>query len=234
MARRRPGSGVGAGARGAQGGLLVLAGVASIAGCMPPPARVVDEWLAGFAAGDSQRVLAATRPEDRELLGAALAELEHTPTGTLAMSLPPRPVSHELVEVESKDDARGRWVIATKMTLKNPLPYVSKRVGQLLDDIPKTREQRRRFLVVRTGTEWGVQLDLARVRERFLYASRFASLLDREAYAEAEAMLAELPPPPDEANALAKTDRLGEVLALELAKAKKATGQGAAPPVGSP
>lgn len=143
----------------------------TLAACSPPPAvQAVDAWLAGYAKGDVEAVVAQSIDADRALVRAALAELDQVPTGTLAMALPPRPLSHEILEIESKDEAAGRWVVLAKLTLKNPLPYMSERVGHVLPDMPKTREHKRRFLAVRTDAGWRVKLDLERVAERQVVA----------------------------------------------------------------
>jgi hypothetical protein len=203
---------------------LVL-GLAVWPACKPAPVETVDSWLTAYAADDIEGVVRATYSTDRDRVRAALEELRTTPTGTMAMSLPPRPLRHQIVEVESKDredPARERWIVLAKTTLKNPLPFMSKRVGHLLEEMPKTREQRRRFLVVSEEGRWGVKLDLDRVIVRDEFAARFLKLVDRGKLGDAEAMLEHIPPPPDEANALKKSDRLHDSLTAELEKARRA------------
>jgi hypothetical protein len=194
----------------------------TLAACKPEPVIAVDEWLDGYAAGDIERVVAHTCLEDRDLARAALAEQKTVATGTLATALPPRPLTHEIIEIESKDKERGRYVILAKTTLRNPLPYMSKRVANELQDMPMTRDQRRRFLVVREGDKWGVKLDLKRVLERDDFVVKFEKLMSAKKLDEAEAMLTHIPPPPDEANALHKSDRLLDMLKGEIKKARKA------------
>jgi hypothetical protein len=189
--------------------------------CKPAAVVAADEWLTAYAAEDTERLIARTWSGDRELVRAALAELATVPTGTLATSLPPRPTKHELLEVESKSDDGTRWVVLAKTTLKNPLPFASERVGHVLENMPKTREQRRKLLVVREGESWGVKLDLARTVERAKFVGEFLRVLAARDFEGAEKMLANVPPPPDEANALKKSDRLVDTLKAELEKAKK-------------
>lgn len=195
----------------------------SLAACSPPPAvQTVDAWLAGYAKGDVEAVVAQSVDTDRALVRAGLAELEQVPTGTLAMALPPRPLSHEILEIESKDDEAGRWVVLAKLTLKNPLPYMSERVGHVLPEMPKTREHKRRFLAVRTDEGWRVKLDLERVAERQVIALRLERAFARGALDEARAAIASLPPPPDDGNGTRRSDRLKETFEAELARREKA------------
>jgi hypothetical protein len=209
---------------------LLALPVLAICACKPPAVIAVDEWLDGYAAGDAERVVSHTYSEDRELVRAALEQLKTVSTGTLALALPPQPLSHQIVEIESKDNDRGRWIILTKTTLKNPLAVTSKRVGNELQDMPMTRDQRRRFLVIKEGEQWGIKLDLRRVVARDEFVARFEQQVDAHQLDAAEAMLAAVPPPPDEANALHKSDRLVESLRERLAKARKpATNTGASP-----
>lgn len=199
----------------------VAAGALLLAACSPPPSvKAVDRWLDGYAAADSALVVANTWPGDRALVARCLAAVKQTPTSSLALALPPLPLSHEILELEDKptDD---RHIVLTKVTSKNPLPYEAERVGQQLGDIPKTRSHLRRFLAVRTEEGWGVKLDLATVLRRAAFAERFIAQLEAGDIANAEASLADVPPPPDEANALKRSDRLVETLREELATAKK-------------
>jgi hypothetical protein len=192
------------------------------AACKPAPVETLDAWLSAYTRDDIDAVVDKTFTADQKLVRSALEELRAVPTGTLATALPPRPMRHEIVEIESKEDGGARWIVVVKTTLKNPLPFMSKRVGHLLEDMPKTRDQRRRYLIVEEGDRWGVKLDLERVVARDVFAARFMKAIERKKPDEAEAMLEHLPPPPDEANALKKSDRLKEALLAELAKAKRA------------
>ncbi len=197
-----------------------LAWVAAGTGCqMPESVRAVDAWLRAYQAEDVPAMVAHTVEADRPWVKKAMLELSRVPTGTVALSLPPKPMSHEIVEIEAKPSDR-RHVVLTKVTLKNPLAYASKRVGQVLKDIPKTRTERRRFLSVREGSRWGVKLDLARVLARTQFAHRFHELLLSRDYTGARTLLSSIPPPPDEANALRLSDRLLEALTKDLEKAE--------------
>ncbi len=189
--------------------------------CKPPAVSAADAWYTAYEAGDIEQTVAHTYSGDRELLRNAMNELSKVATGTLASALPNRPIAHELIEVESKSDDGTRWVVLVKTKLKNPLPFASERVGHVLKDMPKTREQKRKVLVVREGEVWGVKLDLQRTVERTLFVQRFQRALNAKNFAQAEAMLTAVPPPPDEANAQQKSDRLLVTLKLELEKAKK-------------
>jgi hypothetical protein len=193
----------------------------ALCACQPAPVGALDRWLTAYTKDDVDAVLANTYSGDRTLLKDALLELRHVPTGTLATALPPRPLEHKIVDVESKEDDGRRWIVLVKTKLKNPLPFMSKKVGHLLEDMPKTRDQRRRFLVVDEDGHWGVKLDLERVVARDAFAARFLGLLDQKKIDEAGALLVHVPPPPDEANALKKSDRLVDALKNELEKAKK-------------
>ena len=155
---------------------------------------------------------------DRALVREAMAA--PSSTSSLALALPPRPLSHELLEIESK--APGRHVVLTRIEMKNPLPFMSERVGQRLE-IPKTRNRRRRFLSVRsTEGRWGVQLDLAQVVKRTEFVRRFQAMVASGDLTAAEAMLEAVPAPPDEANALSKKDRLADTLREALKDAARA------------
>ena len=139
-------------------------------------------------------------------------------TSSLALALPPRPIGHELLEIESK--SAGRHVVLTRISMKNPLPFMSEKVGQRLP-IPKTRTRRRRFLSVRQANgEWGVQLDLEQVMKRTDFVRRFQRAVGRGDFTHAEALLEQVPSPPDEANAQSKKDRLPATLSRVLAEAR--------------
>ena len=215
FARRRPRTG----RRAAVVTAVVMGGAV---GCQPPPSvQAVDSWLTAYAAGDVDGMVEHTVSKDRALVRQAMAETSIT--SSLALVLPPRPMSHELMEIESK--APDRHVVLTKVTTKNPLPFMSERVGQDLN-IPKTRTRFRRFLSVR-GSQgpWQVQLDLPQVLERTRFVRRFQNAVARGAFEEAKKMLEAIPRPPDEANAQSKKDRLEQTLtaALQAARDRRST-----------
>jgi hypothetical protein len=201
--------------------LWIAACAAGATACKPPAVEALDQWLIAYEQDDVERVVDRTWSGDRELMRAAMIELRTAATGTLAIALPPRPQSHELIEVDSKSDDGERWVVLVKTTLKNPLPFASERVGHVLENMPKTREQRRKYLMIREGERWGVKLDLAPTIERAKFVTKFQRALSRRDFSGAEEMLANIPPPPDEANAQKTKDRLAESLKAELEKAKK-------------
>lgn len=205
---------------------LALASIGATA-CKPPAVVALDQWLLAYQNDDLEPMIEATWSGDRELLRAAMLELREVPTGTLASSLPPRPLEHEVLDVDSKSDDGLRWVLLAKTTLKNPLPFASEKVGHVLEGMPKTRDQRRKYLLVREregegeGERWGVKLDLEKTVARAKFVVAFQRLLARGQLDEAEQLLAQAPEPPDEANAQKKSDRLLETLRAELTKARK-------------
>lgn len=194
-------------------GRVVWAFGALLVGCMPPSVRVVDEFLVGYSEQDSARMLASVVSEDQPWLQKALTA---STTSALTLSLPPRPLSYELVEIESKDETLGRHVILTHLVLKNPLAFTSKQVGQNLGAFPETREKRHRFLSVRQGDQWRVKLDLEVVIKRAQFVETFEAYLARGQLVQAEAMLKDVPPPPDDPNAQKSADRLLEALTERL------------------
>ena len=202
--------------RTAAAGLLMLA-----AGCKPPSVAAVDQWLDAYAQDDAERMVAHTWSRDRALVGDALVALRTAPTSTLALALPPRPVSYELLEIEDKEP--GRHVVLTNIVMKNPLAYASERVGHVLPDVPKTRPEQRRFLAVEEGERWGVKLDLAAAVARVDFVAAFERRLAARDLAGAAAMLEAVPTPPDEANALRSHDRLAEALQERLQEARDRT-----------
>ena len=210
-----------------QGRLLALALLVAplmgmvATGCMPPSVEAVDGWLSGYAAGDAERVARHTHPSDRALVREALAQLERSPTGTLALALPARPLGHEIVEIEAKDEAAGRHVVLALVTTKNPLPFASERVGQILEDFPKTRTHRRRFLAVRDGASWGVKLDLARVAARAERAAAVQEALGRGAREAGARRREVVPAPPAHPHAPRGEDRLAKTLREELEAARR-------------
>lgn len=190
--------------------LVLLAG----AGCRPASVEAVHQWLLAYAQDDAEAMMTHTWSQDRALVGQAMADLRTNPTSTLALALPPRPIEHELVEIENKE--AGRHTVLTRIQMKNPLPFVSKKVGQELPNVPKVRSERRRFLSVQEGETWGVKLDLEAGLARVAFVSRFERALTRRGLTDAEAMLEAVPTPPDEANALRTRDRLKEALTERL------------------
>lgn len=191
-------------------------------GCLacevPPPRRAVDAWLTAYTAGDRPTMLAHTATADRALVAAALTAQAEDPTASLALALPPRPLSHEVLDREQGGD--DRQIFLTRLVLKNPLPYAGEKVGQPLPQIPRTRGQWRRFLLVREGKAWRVSLDLKRVMERTAFVTRFLGALERRDFDEAEALLRSVPPPPDVPESQVNKDRLPRVLGAELASAR--------------
>lgn len=190
-----------------------------LSACTPPPSvEAVDKWLTAYADHDVETMLRYTWSGDRERLQAAMQELALTTTGTLAMALPSKPISHELVELEKK--APGRHTVLTVIKMKNPLAYTSKKIGHALPDVPMTRPERRRFLSVQEGESWGVKLDLDAALARVYFVAEFERKMTARGYAGAEALLTHVPMPPDEANALRTKDRLEITLSHRLAVAK--------------
>lgn len=204
---------------------LVLVSLA-VSGCRPASVESVHQWLLAYAEGDAERMVEHTWSGDRELVGRAMKARETSATSTLAMALPPRPIEHELVEIEKKEP--GRHTVLTVIQMKNPLPYVSKKVGQDLPDVPKVRPERRRFLAVQEGERWGVKLDLAAALARVRFVEAFERVLAKGDLERARAMLEEVPAPPDEANALQTRDRLKEALTERIAEVEARRAQRAA------
>ncbi len=186
---------------------------------MPGSVKTVDAWLGAYTQGQNQGVVAATTLADQPLVKKALEEKKHDPSGSFALLLPPKPISYEIIEIDRKE-SDVRHVVLTRVRSKNPLPFSSKRVGQVLDKIPKTRSRYRKFLAVKKEGRWGVQLDLAAVQARARFARRFGALLEQRKFTEAKAMLSQVPKPPDEPNAVTKKDHLLETLQKDLEKTK--------------
>ncbi len=198
-----------------------ISSAALFAACTPPPSvQAVDRFLTAYANEDVDGMVAATWPGDRALMRDCAEAVKTAPTSTLALALPPLPLSHEVVEIEDKPSA-DRHVVLVRVKMKNPLAYEAKRVGQDLGDFPRTRTQRRRFLSIREEGRWGVKLDLAAVMRRAEFVAAFSKLVSAKRFEDAERMLAEVPPSPDEANAQRKKDRLATALEEELADARK-------------
>ena len=196
---------------------LGLALVLGVVGCEPPPSvRAVDQWLTAYAQGDVETMVAHTSPADRDWVRTAMRAID---TASVAHILPPRPLSHELLEIEKK--APGRHTVLCRVKTKNPLPYMSERVGQALA-IPKVRNRRRRFLSVQGADgQWGVKLDLDRVVARAAFVERFDRRLALRDFSQAEAMLDRVPAPPDEANAQSGRDRLPATLRKRLDEVRR-------------
>lgn len=200
--------------------LVVLASAATSA-CMPDSVQAVDAWLSGLEAGDTQQVVRWSHPEDRELVAQGLHDRATDPTSTAALALPPTPIDHYFVGIDHKSPDGTRHVVQTELTLKNPLPFASEKVGQKLEGIPETRKLTRRFLSVRTEEGWRVQLDLPAVVARARFAEAFQAALDEARWADAQAMLDAVPPPPDDPESQRSTDRMAQALAAALAEAQK-------------
>ncbi len=186
-----------------------MLGVLLASGCMPPSVRAVDEWLDAFEAGDTESMVLWSHDADRPLVRKAMAERQADPTGLHSLALPPTPQSHYIEAIASKSDDGRRHVVATELTVKNPLPFSSRRMGQELEGVPETRKLSKRFLSVQVAPgDWRVKLDLPRTLERARFAERFEEALSDRDRSSAESMLRSVPPPPDEADALQKKDRL--------------------------
>ncbi len=198
-----------------------------LAGCMPPPVAAVDRWLSAFAEDDRDAVVAWTAEADRPLMAAALSARADAPTSTKSLALPPRPLDHRIEEIAAR--APGRQVVSVQMTVKNPLPSASQRVGQVLPGVPETRPLRRRFLAVEEKDGWRVKLDLARVLERAAVAEALLEAIGRGALEEVESRLAsELPAPPDDGDGQPDRDRLRDEIEARLRRARTAKGGSAA------
>lgn len=191
------------------------------AGCKPPSVAAVDQWLDAYGQDDAERMVAHTWSGDQALVRDALAALRTAPTSTLALALPPRPVSYELLEIEKKSP--GRQVVLATIVMKNPLAYSSERVGHVLPDVPRTRPEQRRFLAVEEGERWGVKLDLAAAVARVDFVATFERRIAARDLAGAAQMLESVPTPPDEANAIRSHDRLAEALQERLQSARART-----------
>ena len=184
------------------------------AACQPPSSvQAVDRWLTAYAAADVETMVAHTAADDREYVRRAMTT--DSKTSSLALALPPPPLSHEILEIERKDGPT-RHVVLCRVKMKNPLPYMSEKVGQDLK-IPKTRTRRRRFLSVRgPDGRWGVKLDLRQVLARTRFVRDFREALRQRNFVHAEAMLTSVPASPDEANVQSSKDRLAATLAADL------------------
>jgi hypothetical protein len=194
-----------------------LAFLLLLSGCMPPSVKAVDDWLAHYAAGDVEGTVAVSASQDRDLVRAAMVEQAKDSNGATAMLLPPKPLKYEIREIASKD-SDDRHVVLAWVTAKNPLPFASERVGQSLTGIPKTRSDERKFLAVREGERWGVKLDLPAVKARADFVTLFFDAVGKKDYEGAKAMLAHVPPPPDDPNAQHAKDRMIVELEKELTK----------------
>lgn len=192
---------------------------------MPPSVQAVDGFLKGLEAMDPEAAARFAHPDDQELVREGVKARSVDPTSQAALALPPTPLDHYIVEIESKSDDGRRHVVRVDLTLKNPLPAMSKRVGQELDGIPETRTLKTRFLSERVaGDRWRVKLDLPATRQRADFVRRFEKELSAGRLEAAEALLSQVPAPPDNAEALQKTDRLLQTLQGELDKVRKRVG----------
>lgn len=199
---------------------FLFASILALAGCMPAPVKAVDRWLDAYAVMDRATLLTITAPADRALLEQGLDALGQTPVPAIGHALPERPVDHAIVEVADK--APGRWIVATKLTVPNPLPFTSKKVGQELPGVPETRPLKRRFLAVEVDGGWVVKLDLARVVARAELSDALLGMIGEGRLDEAERRLeAGPPPPPDDGNGKPGEDRLVEELSRRIAGARE-------------
>lgn len=199
---------------------------------MPDSVQAVDAWLKGMETEDPEAVVRWSHPADQPLVKRGLADRAgDDPTSLAALALPPKPLEHFFVKIERKSRDGTRHVVLTELTLKNPLPYASKRVGQELEGIPKTRKLTTRFLSVRVPElGWRVKLDLPAVLARARFAEAFQAALDEKRWDAAAALLEAVPAPPDDPNAQSQADRLAEALAAELEKARPKTRTATAAP----
>lgn len=198
------------------GALSIAASTASI-GCKPAAVDTADRWLKAYAAAEVEPMIELTDPPDRALLRQALGERLRGPGGALAAALPPRPLGHEILALESKDPERGRFVVFAALTLPNPLPAATRRHGQEVEPMPEVRSLRRRFLVVGRDRALAVKLDLARVVARAELVLRFEGLVRAAELDAAKELASEVPPPPDDGNGTRIEDRLVEALQRALA-----------------
>lgn len=215
--------------------MALAAACGALTACMPPSVQAVDRFLDGLAAEDPEGAAAWVVPKDREGVRTGLALRRSDPTALEALILPPTPLSHYFVEITKKSPDGRRHVLLTELTLENPLPAVSERVGQSLDGIPKTRVLTRRFLSVRQSPErWAVQLDLPAAQTRAEFVTRFEDLLDAGNFSKAKALLQRVPPPPDNGRRQPPVDRLEASLKARLDEARTRTATRAAPPSARP
>ncbi|MGF1509052.1 MAG: hypothetical protein ACFB9M_06070 [Myxococcota bacterium] len=190
-----------------------------LAGCMPPSVQAVDQLMRGLQSSDVEKAAAAVHPTDRALLRTCMEARERDPRSLEALALPPDPLKHHIVEIEQKTD-EGH-IVLVEMTLKNPLPYASKKIGQELTGFPETRVVRRRFLSEPLGDEiWGVRLDLEATLERARFVQHIQSSLENRDFEEVERALQKVPPPPRTPDAQAGSDRLVDTLRTRLKEAR--------------
>ncbi|MEL6183685.1 MAG: hypothetical protein AAFU79_03605 [Myxococcota bacterium] len=189
---------------------------------MPAPIRAADTWLTAYAAGEGDPMLAATVPEDRTALEAALRA---PPTSRVALALPPRPVEHRIIEVA---DRGPDWqIVALELTIENPLPSASRKIGAPMAGIPETRSVRQRLRVENYGGDaWGVKLDLDQVLKRARFAEELLLLIAEGQLTEVRARLeSEIPEPPRDghrgSSEAPRPDRLLEELERRLEEAEK-------------
>lgn len=206
-----------------QGSFLVATVLATGFGgsaCMPPSVRAVDGLLNGLAGDDPAQAARFVVPQDRPWVERGMRSRQKDPTAPEALALPPRPLRHELLEISSKGP-EGHVVLA-ELTLNNPLPAVSKKLGHELPDFPKTRKLTRRFLSVpHAPGEWGVKLDLAAAHRRAEFVRAFEQALVTKDFSKAQQMLRQVPPPPHNGRKQPKEDRLRTALRAELDRAQQ-------------
>jgi hypothetical protein len=207
----------------------------SLSACWRPGSvRSVEAWLTAYQNGDAAEVEAHTAEGDRALLRQGLAQGEFSSSSTVALALPPRPIDFEILELEKIDNSGpvARHIVATRLRVKNPLPFSSEKIGQQLENFPRTRPRRRRFLVLEESPgQWRVKLDLQRVLARSRHALAFQDALFRGDYQKAQTLIDAVPGPPDDGNALSKQDRLRESMEADLLKKQKADKKGDTQPI---
>lgn len=186
---------------------------------MPPPIRAAELWLTAYAAGDEAQLMAVTVPDDRDPLQRALRAPN---TSRIALALPPRPVEHRIIEVA--DRGQGWQILALELTVANPLPSASRKIGAPMRGIPETRSVRHRLRLEEVSGAWGVRLDLAQVLLRARFSEELLLLIADGYLAEARRRLAaSLPAPPQDGHRTegsVRPDRMVEELERRLREAE--------------
>ncbi len=198
---------------------LTASSLVCMTACMPPSVQAVEDWLVAYEKGDAATVAKNTCAADRVLAEEGARQVLTTGTSTLVLMMPPRPIRHEIHEIETKEP--GRHTVLTTLTLKNPMASMSRKVGHVLPDMPETRPLKHRFLVVKEGETWGLKFDLELRQRRLQFAADFERLLSAKRFEEATAVLEKTPPRPDAANSLRKSDRLRQRLEQRLKEEQK-------------
>jgi len=194
---------------------------------MPPSVKAVDELLKGLEQSDPDRAAAAVHPDDQAILRKGMAA--ETRTALEALAIPPKPLEHEMVEIAKKE--ADHHVVVADLKLENPLPFSAERVGQSMPDMPKTRPLTMRFRSERLDDgRWAVRLDLPATLARSRFVQDFQDTLRSGDLEKAEAMLAQIPPPPRTAQAQKEADRLEASLRGALKKARDRKQRPGVPP----